>query len=62
MVGSKIVNGEGKVELPIQVNLVSIEIKNIILSDTEPAAQEGYEVLLLKDLGYTKLWIEFKVI
>ena len=40
---------------------MSTEIKKLLLSDTEPTPQEGYEVVLLKDLSYTKLWIEFKV-
>jgi hypothetical protein len=43
------------------VALVTIEIKRLILSDTEPTPQEGYEVVMVKDLGYTKLWVEFKI-
>ena len=46
---------------PITVPLVTLEIKQVILSDTEPTPQEGYEVVMVKDLGWTKLWLEFKV-
>jgi hypothetical protein len=50
------------VSFPISVALVSIEIKKLILSDVEPTPQEGYEVVMVKDLGWTKLWMEFKII
>lgn len=46
---------------PITVPLVAAEIKRLILKDTKPEAAEGYEVVQLKDLTWTKLWIEFKV-
>ena len=46
---------------PIKVPLVTLEINRVILSDTEPTPEASYEVVLVKDLGWTKLWIEFKV-
>lgn len=46
---------------PITVPLVTIEIKGLILSDTQPTPQEGYEIALIKDLGWSKLWIEYKI-
>lgn len=48
--------------LPLTVPVLGLEIKATYLSDTQPAPAEGYEIVLVKDLGYTKLWIEFKVI
>jgi hypothetical protein len=50
------------VSFPITVPLVTIEIKRLILSDTQPTPTEGYEVALVKDLGWTKLWTEFKIV
>lgn len=47
--------------LPVTVPVVSIEINDIILSDTEPTPATGYEVVMIKDLGYSKLWMEFKI-
>lgn len=46
---------------PITVPLVTIEIKQFVLSDTQPTLEEGYEVALVKDLDWTKLWIIFKI-
>ena len=54
--------GGGKVSLPATFPILEIEIKDLHLGDTEPTPADGYEVLLVKDLGYTKVWIEFKVI
>ena len=48
--------------LPITIPALSIEIKALHLSDTQPTPANGYEVVLLKDLTYTKLWVEFKVV
>ena len=48
--------------LPATFPLLEIEVKDLRLGDTEPTPTEGYEVALVKDLGYTKVWIEFKVI
>jgi hypothetical protein len=49
------------VSFPIIVPVVTIEIKRIVLSDTAPTPASGYEIVLVKDLTYTKLWMEFKV-
>lgn len=46
---------------PITVPIATLEIKRLVLSDAAPAAASGYEIVLVKDLTYTKLWIEFKV-
>ena len=48
--------------LPVTISALSIEIKDLYLSDTAPAPAEGYEIVEIKDLGFTKLWQEFKVI
>lgn len=48
-------------EFPIVVPLVAAEISRFILKDTKPEPAEGYEIALVKDLTWTKLWIEFKV-
>jgi len=50
------------VALPVIVPALSIEIKALYLADTTPTPATGYEVILLKDLGFTQLWVEFKVI
>jgi hypothetical protein len=50
------------VGLPITVPLLSVELQAVVKSDTQPTPPEGYEVVLLKDLGYTKLWIVYKII
>ena len=47
---------------PLTVPLVTLEIKRVILSDTEPTPEASYEVVLVKDLGWTKLWMELRVI
>ena len=46
---------------PVTVPILTLEIKKTYLSDTEPTPASEYEVLLVKDLGYTKLWMEFKI-
>lgn len=48
--------------LPVIVPALSIEIKALHLADTEPAPIPDYDIIELKDLGYTKLWIRFKVV
>jgi len=45
----------------ITVPVVTLEIKSVSLSDTQPTPPEGYEAVLVKDLGYTKMWMVFKV-
>lgn len=47
---------------PINMPLVSIEIKQLILNDTEPPAENGYKIILIKDLTWTKLWMKFKIV
>ena len=47
---------------PVTVPILVLEIKATYLRDTEPTPSEGYEIAELKDLGFTKLWEEFKVI
>lgn len=49
------------VKLPVQVLLSAIEIKNILEADTAPTPSEGYQIIQLADLGYTKLWMEYKL-
>lgn len=46
---------------PVTVPIVTIEIKGLILSDTAPTPEAGYEVVMVKDLTFTKIWMEFKV-
>lgn len=46
---------------PITVPLVSVELVGLHLSDTEPTPSKGNEIVLVKELGWTKLWLEFKV-
>ena len=48
--------------LPLIVPALSIEIKAFYLNDTAPTPDTGYEIVELKDLVYTKLWVEFRVI
>ena len=55
-------SGEGKVVFPIIVPILEVEIKDRYLSDTAPTPAEGYEMVEIKDLGYTKLWLEFRMI
>jgi hypothetical protein len=50
------------VGLPVTVPLLSVELQSVVKSDTQPTPSEGYEAILLKDLGYTKLWIIYKII
>ena len=47
--------------LPINVPVVTIEITKLVLADAAPTPASGYEVVMVKDLTYTKLWMEFKV-
>lgn len=47
--------------LPVTVPVVTLEIQNVVLSDMEPTPPEGYDVVLIKDLAYTKMWMVFKV-
>lgn len=46
---------------PVTVPILTLEINCFYLSDTAPTPASDYEVVLVKDLGYTKLWIEFKI-
>ena len=48
--------------LPVTVPALSIEIKALYLNDTAPTPDTDYEIIELKDLVYTKLWLEFRVI
>ena len=48
--------------LPVTVPALSIEIKALYLADTAPTPATGYEIIELKDLVFTKIWIEFRVI
>ena len=48
--------------LPVTVSALKIEIKALHLADTAPSPTTDYEISEVKDLGYTKLWMEFKVI
>ena len=48
--------------LPVTVPALSIEIKALYLSDTEPTPSEGYEICQVKNLEFTILWMEYKVI
>ena len=48
--------------LPVTVPALSIEIKTLYLSDTAPTPATDYEIIKLKDLIYTKLWMEMKII
>jgi len=54
--------GGGKVSLPLTFPVLEIEVKDFHLADTAPTLAEGYEVVMVKDLGYTKVWMEFKII
>lgn len=47
---------------PINVPLVQIEIKQLILNDTAPTPESDYEIVLIKDLNWTKLWMEMRII
>lgn len=53
--------GEGKVGFPVTVPILTLEIKAMGLSDTEPTPAEGYEIVLVRDIGCTKLWMEYRV-
>jgi len=50
------------VVFPVTVPILTLEIKATYLSDTAPTPAEGYEIVEVKDLGYTKLWIEMRII
>lgn len=45
----------------MEIPILTLEVKKIHLSDTAPTPSEGYEIVEVKDLGYTQLWLEFKV-
>lgn len=47
---------------PVTVPILTLEVKSVKVADTEPTPDTGYEMALLKDLGYTKLWIMYKVV
>lgn len=47
---------------PITVPIVTIEVTKIVLADAAPTPASGYEVVMIKDLGFTKLWMEFRII
>lgn len=49
-------------ELPITLPLLQIEIKELIKADTKPSPPEGYKVVLIEDLDYTKLWMIYKLV
>lgn len=53
--------GGGNVGFPVTVPILTLEIKAVYLSDTAPTPADGYEVVLVKDLGFTKLWMEIKI-
>ena len=46
---------------PVKVPILTLEILIAVISDTEPTTEEGYQVILLKDLGYSKLWQIYKI-
>ena len=46
---------------PVKVPILTLEIQAVIVSDAEPTTEEGCQVILLKDLGYSKLWQIYKV-
>ncbi len=48
--------------LPVIVPALAIEIKALHLADTAPIPATGYDIVELKDLVFTKLWVEFKVV
>jgi hypothetical protein len=48
--------------LPVTQPLLSVELKDIVKADAQPPIPEGYEVVLIKDLTYTKLWLIYKII
>lgn len=47
--------------LPINIPVLTIEITKIQISDEEPIPTNGYKIILIEDLGYTKLWMEIKI-
>lgn len=46
---------------PVNVPILSLEIKQMHLADTAPTPATGYSIIEVEDLGYTKLWMEYKV-
>lgn len=46
---------------PITAPILTLEIKAVYLCDTVPTPANGYEIVLVKELSYTKLWMEFKI-
>ena len=49
-------------DLPITVPLLAIELTAIVKADEKPSVDEGYKVVLIEDLDYTKLWLVYKLI
>ena len=49
-------------EFPVEIPVLSVEYKKPVLSDTEPTPETGWEIVLIKDLGYTKIWQEYRVV
>ncbi|MCJ7632458.1 hypothetical protein MUP77_08710 [Candidatus Bathyarchaeota archaeon] len=47
--------------LPIKMPVVTIEITKLTLADTAPTPATSYETVMIKDLTFTKLWMEFRV-
>lgn len=47
--------------LPVTVPLLTIELFDVVKSDTAPTPPTDYEVVKIKDLTYTKLWLIFKI-
>jgi len=50
------------VSLPVTIPALSVEIKALYLADTAPTPADGYEIVLVKDLVFTKIWMEHKTI
>lgn len=59
--GEEVGGGIG-VSLPVTISALSIEIKALHLADTAPTPADGYEIVQVKDLGFSKLWMESKVV
>jgi len=49
------------VVFPVKVPILTLEILAVVVSDTEPTTEEEYQVILLKDLGYSKLWQIYRI-
>lgn len=48
--------------LPITIPLLQIEIKEVIKADSKPTPPNGYKVVLIEDLTFTKLWLVYKIV